>query len=466
MRRVAVLSVSLALAVACGSSGTDGGAPGDGSSSGSSGTDGGSSGASSTSSSSSSSGGSSSGDASVAETGQVGTIEHVIVIVKENHTFDNYFGTFPGAEGTTTCTKADGSTFPCGHAPDKTGTTDPCHAHSCALADYAGGQMNGWNAPGGSAEKSDLPYGQYFEGDIPNYWSYARTFTLADHFFANVLGPSFPGHLVVLAGQCGWATGNPNTDLTHPYWGCDQTASTRVSIQNQTTCQDEQVFPCFKIPTVPDILPPTVSWKFYGSNFYVLPEIWSMFDAVDGVRNDANKWSHIVKADQFDTDVDNGTLPNVVWLVDQDLADEHPTVGGVCQGENWTVQKINKIMQDTKHDYWKKTAILFTMDDFGGWYDHVKPPRQYGCDPKNPYGLGFRLPLIVISPWAKPGFVFKETSEQASIPKFIGKIFGATKTLSDLDPAAQDGQANDLMNAFDFHQLPLPPLVLPQRNCP
>ena len=78
----------------------------------------------------------------------------------------------------------------------------------------------------------------------------------------------------------------------------------------------------------------------------------------------------------------------------------------------------------------------------------------------------FRLPMIVISPWAKPGFVFKEVSEQASIPKFIGKVFGATKTLSDLDPAAQDGQANDLMNAFDFHQLPLPPLVLPQRNCP
>ena len=81
-------------------------------------------------------------------------------------------------------------------------------------------------------------------------------------------------------------------------------------------------------------------------------------------------------------------------------------------------------------------------------------------------GLGFRLPLIIISPYAKPGFVFKEVSEQASIPRFIEKIFGATTTLTDLDPAAQDKQANDLLNAFDFNQTPLPPLPLQTRTCP
>jgi phospholipase C len=112
--------------------------------------------------------------------------------------------------------------------------------------------------------------------------------------------------------------------------------------------------------------------------------------------------------------------------------------------------------------YWNETAIIFTMDDFGGWYDHVPPPRQYGCDKANPYGLGFRLPLIVISPYAKPGFVFKEVSEQASIAAFIEKIFHSTKSLHDMDPAAQDSQANDLMNAFDFTQAPL---VLKTRLC-
>ncbi len=151
----------------------------------------------------------------------------------------------------------------------------------------------------------------------------------------------------------------------------------------------------------------------------------------------------------------------MTWLVDQDLADEHPQVGGICAGENWTVGHINHLMNSP---IWKDTAILFTMDDFGGWYDHVPPPRQYGCDPTHPYGLGFRLPLIVMSPYARPGFVFHETAEQASIPRFIEQVFGAP-ALSTLDPAAQDGQANDLMNAFDFTQAPLPPLVLQQRFC-
>ena len=205
-----------------------------------------------------------------------------------------------------------------------------------------------------------------------------------------------------------------------------------------------------------------MDWKFYGSNFYIFPEVWSMFDAIDSVRNGPG-WSNVVTSDHFDSDVKGGTLPAVTWLVNQDLNDEHPNIGAVCKGENWTIDRINLLM---KSPYWKDTAILFTMDDFGGWYDHVAPPRQYGCDAAHPYGLGFRLPLLVISPYAKPGFIFREQSEQASIPRFIEKVFGATKTLSDLDPAAQDGQANDLMNAFDFNQEPLAPLVLGDRSCP
>ena len=151
--------------------------------------------------------------------------------------------------------------------------------------------------------------------------------------------------------------------------------------------------------------------------------------------------------------------------MNQDLNGEHPGIPGegICNGENWTVKKLNKLMAS---EYWKDTVVLFTMDDFGGWYDHVPPPRKYGCDPAAPYGLGFRLPLIIISPYAKPGFIFKEVAEHASIPKFIEKVFGATKTLHDLDPAAQDAQANDLMNAFDFNQTPLAPLILQGADLP
>ena len=387
-------------------------------------------------------------------------IKHVVVIVKENHTFDNYFGSFPGADGISQITTSSGVITP-PHAPDST-SRDLCHEHSCALTDWAGGAMNGWDQVTGTSVNGDnLAYAQYQQTDIPNYWSYAKAFTLADNFFADVLGPSFPGHTFVLAAQAGWAEDNPPTNnILAPYWGCDQGSGVSVQAEDQTTCTDVQVQPCFNIPSLPTVLPAGVDWKFYGTNFYVLSEIWSMFDAISPIRNGSG-WTNVVNANTFDTDVDNGTLPAVTWLVDQDLDDEHPDVGSVCAGENWTVGHVNHLMSSP---LWASTAILFTMDDFGGWYDHVKPPREYGCNAAAPYGLGFRLPLIVISPYAKPGFIFHEVSEQASIPRFIEKVFNAP-ALSTLDPAAQDGQANDLMNAFDFTQTPLPPLALQTRVC-
>jgi phospholipase C len=388
-------------------------------------------------------------------------IQHVVVIVKENHTFDNYFGSFPGAEGTTQCQTTQGPiTAP--EAPNST-SRDLCHEHSCALTDWDGGKMDGWLAVSAASTNNDnLFCAQYHESDIPNYWQYARHYALGDHFFANVLGPSFPGHTFVLAAQAGWATDNPGYTVTSPFWGCDESASYTVPVLDQTTCMSKSVAPCFNIPSVPTLLPSSTDWKFYGSNFYVLPEIWSMFDAISAVRNGPG-WGNVVNASTFDSDVQAGKLPAVTWLVDQDLNDEHPNVGGVCQGENWTVGHINTLMQSP---YWKNTVILFTMDDFGGWYDHVLPPRQYGCDATQPYGLGFRLPLVVISPYVKPG-VYSNVAEQASIPAFILKLFKSTQMLGDIDPAAQDKQANDLMDMFDWNQTPLPPLVLQQRSaCP
>ncbi len=428
------------------------------------------------------------GDAGAPESGSTPTpIQHVVVIVKENHTFDNYFGSYPGAEGTldssgmNTCWTPAG-TVACAHAPDEP-THDLCHSHSCAVTDWNGGALKGWSSPGGSDTGDNLAYAQYTESDIPNYWSYARHFVLGDHFFANVFGPSFPGHAFALAAQAGWAVDDPPTDLPskvvgvtvyppHPYWGCDEWQGDTVPILAGGTTP-ASVFPCFDIPAIPDILPGAFDWKFYGSNWDgFFSEIWSMFDAVSGIRNDPSKWSKVVVDTEFTHDIQNHQLPSLTWLIDQDQYSEHPNLevpgvpiplGGVCAGEGWTVNYINQIMQS---EYWSSTAILFTMDDFGGWYDHVPPPRQYGGSASQPYGLGFRLPLLIISPYAKPGFIFKEVAEQASIARFIERVFGSRQTLHDLDPAAQDAQANDLMNAFDFQQAPLPPLVLQPRPCP
>lgn len=165
----------------------DGGSSGSGSSSGG-GSSSSSSGSGSGGTSSSSSGGEPSDGGMV---NPVTPIKHVVVIVKENHTFDNYFGTFPGAEGTTSCLTTMGQ-IPTPHAPNST-SRDLCHEHSCALQDWDGAKMDGWLAVSGASMNNDnLFCAQYQQADLPNYWSYAKNFALGDHFFADVLGPSFP----------------------------------------------------------------------------------------------------------------------------------------------------------------------------------------------------------------------------------------------------------------------------------
>jgi phospholipase C len=467
-------------------------------------------------------------------------IKHVVVIVKENHTFDNFFGTFPGANGSpkdpsgvaqcpTGNVLASGALemHACQEAPDVIGH-DLCHAHSCALADWDQGKQDGWSTDagsdyGGNGDGDGTVYKQYFQRDIPNYWALASHYVLADNFYANMLGPSFPGHMFTVAAQAGWAVDNPPTDLTanplrleagehlSPYWGCDEFQGGTVSVGGVTVdtfagdtvdvladggAGTTPVFPCFDIKAIPDILPAGVTWGFFGTdwselgdntpigsvNYPIIHEPWSMLDAVHGIRNGAAWGTNLfITGRPWDSNnpvaaaIASGSLPDVTWIVDQDEYSEHPDLninqfaswlsfplGGVCDGENWTAGYVNMVMQSP---YWQDTAILITWDDFGGWYDHVPPPRQYGGSATQPYGLGFRLPLLIVSPYAKPGFVFHEQAEQASIARFVEKVFGATNTLSDFDPAAQDGQANDLLDAFDFSQQPLDPIGLPQRDC-
>jgi phospholipase C len=390
-------------------------------------------------------------------------IEHIIVVVKENHTFDNYFGTFPGALGTQ---MAQTSTGPVavGRPPVQM-TRDLCHEHSCALADWNHGAMDHWDLGDTKNQSDQLAFAQYIEADIPNYWQYARHFALADHFFSGMLGPSFPGHMFVLAAQTGWATGNPSSNSITPLitWGCDDPQGSTQEVLDHGSCTTKKVAPCYDFPTVVDDLPPATTWKFYGSTLPpVIGEVWSMFDGVQHIRmTDAWK-NNVVDASTFDADVDSGNLASIVFLVDQDLNSEHPPFN-ICSGENWTVGHLNHVMQNA--DLWSKTVILMTWDDFGGWYDHVPPPKQYGCDGNTPYGLGFRLPLIIVSPYAKQGSVYSRVAQHASIPKFIEKVFSLPPLFSQ-DEAAQDGpDTDDLTSAFDWSQMPLPAMPLTQRDC-
>jgi phospholipase C len=187
-----------------------------------------------------------------------------------------------------------------------------------------------------------------------------------------------------------------------------------------------------------------------------------MFDAIDGIRHGSG-WSNVVPYSQFAGDVGGNDFPNLVWLVDQDLDSGHPPFS-MCSSVTWTVNFVNMVMQSA---YWDTSAILITWDDFGGFYDHVVPPVRYGCDDQHPYGLGFRLPLILVSPWVRRG-VFHGLSEQASVVRLIEELFGdasAVGALHRMDAAARDDVAGSLLGAFDFRQDPLPATPA-QASCP
>jgi phospholipase C len=164
----------------------------------------------------------------------------------------------------------------------------------------------------------------------------------------------------------------------------------------------------------------------------------------------SNMWNHIVPPEQIYTDLKSDNLPDVSWVTPAFALSDHPPQS-VCQGENWTVSVINAIMQSPD---WASTAIVLTWDDFGGFYDHVAPPHL------DMYGLGPRVPAIIISPYAKPGYIDSTTYEFASVLRFIETIF-------DVPPmTSRDANASDMLGAFDFSQEPIAPLVLDQRDCP
>jgi phospholipase C len=137
----------------------------------------------------------------------------------------------------------------------------------------------------------------------------------------------------------------------------------------------------------------------------------------------------------------------------------------MCASGKWTAQHVNRIINSS---LWETSAVIVTWDDYGGFYDHVPPPETYGCDATHPYGMGFRLPAIIISPWVKPG-VFHGVTEQASVVRLIEELFGdpdgGVGALHRRDPAARDDVAGSLLPAFDFDQVPLPP-VAAYEACP
>lgn len=376
-------------------------------------------------------------------------IQHVIIMDKENRSFDSMFGAFPGADGATSYVGSNGRTHPLTHQPDHL-TRDIDHSPDAAHRAYDGGKMDLFSRVAGAVQNGvDQADSQLLQSDIPDYWAYAATFTLEDRFFSTIMGPSFPNHLFSIAGE----DANADSNVYAPRWGCDAPPGTTVE-QRASDGTVTHTFPCFDFRTLGDLLDSGhISWKYYAPGLDQPGYVWSAFDAIKHIRFGPDWQSHVVDDTQFASDAAAGTLPAVSWLVQPFDVSDHPPAS-ICAGENWTVQQINAVMSNP--DEWAHTAIILTWDDFGGFYDHVAPPPG----PNRQIEYGFRVPAIVISPYARPGYVDHTTYSYPSMLKLVEDIFGLP-SLTGLD-----GSANDMLGSFDFSQQPLAPLPLQTRACP
>ncbi len=304
-------------------------------------------------------------------------IKHIVFIVKENHTFDSYFGRFPGVNGATTgVVKVNGvrHNIPLNDAPNV--SQNYCHEFNCAKIAYDNGKMDAFNLNARQYCGSP-PYECYqaaLPSLIPNYWSYAQHFVLNDNTFSSLRGASFPNHLYIVAAGSGKdaahsVISNPSGEQIIPHggssWGCDARSQTRVQLLNGS-----KVFPCFGFSTLADDMQKAnVSWKYYAPAKNEGGYIWSTLDAFGSIRNTSLWQSHVVNWTSFAQDAQSGKLPAFSWLVAPWQDSEHNTTP-TCDGENWTVQQINAVMRGPD---WSSTAIFLTWDDWGGYYDHVAP---------------------------------------------------------------------------------------------
>jgi len=402
--------------------------------------------------------------------------KYVIVIVQENRSFDNMFYGFPGANYATT-----------GMGHGKVYTMQPIslkwtfvlnHSHSQFLEDYDYGKMDGFNdmiqgwvhhCPDyrnhpacwsfyTQKDIQQMAYSYVKQSDIQPYWAMAQDYALGDNTFTSNSGPTFPAHQYYIAGQSDHASEVP---AENP-WGCDGPSNNTVVKLEYGYPQPPHPFskatghevngphPCFEYKTIADLLDAKgVSWRYYVAK--PIDSSLNGFDAVKAVRYGPD-WNNITENTNFFDDVKNGNLAHVSWVTPMPADSDHP--GGISGngGPDWVASIVNTVGESK---YWDNCAIFVMWDDWGGWYDHVKPP-QYPDPQTGAYeGLGFRTPLIVISPFVKTHYVSHAQHEVVSSMAFIEKVFGlGTLGLADARADAFDDLFNLSHQPAPFQKIP------------
>jgi phospholipase C len=433
-------------------------------------------------------------------------IAHVVVIIQENRSFDNLFSTFPGANGTTVgeaipmptkiaqecgddgqrvisyptsipltevdlvgkgfpTTPPTGQPFGWDNDPPYThegGYLGDCNSSANQPSESSPCRMNGFDVQlfgpddEGPGPVCTYTYQYVNPAQIAPYWDMAKQYVLADDIFQSQGSSSYTAHQDLIA--AGTAISGTESAIDNPWgtpWGCDATYKVpELSIYGKYNKSGPQAcypaYSSYSYATMRDLLDAAgVSWKFYANK--VNPEggpgnsgssgIWSAFDAIKAVRY-GNEWgTNVVWPDtKIFTDIDDGALPSVSWVTPDGQDSDHPQEGCKCdKGPSWVASIVNAIGESS---YWKSTAIVVIWDDFGGFYDHVPPPFY-----DDQGGLGFRIPMIVISPYVK-AHVEHTQYETASILTFIEKNWNLG-SLGKLD-----ARATSIGNAFDFGMSP------------
>jgi phospholipase C len=428
-------------------------------------------------------------------------IQHVVVIMQENRSFDSYFGTYPGADGIPGLAGNPGR-VPCLPDPRKHACVKPFHdlsdanaggphAQSNAIADIDGGRMDGFvaeqerglvnclvrfNPACGAAGSNPDVMGYHTGADIPNYWTYAKDFVLDDHMFQSDASWSLPAHLYITSewsARC--ASSSPMSCVNN-----DEDPGLPPDYQRLTGVASPTA-PIYAWTDLTYLLHKHgVSWRYYVfkgtepdceqdsamscapvAQSAKTPGIWNPLPYFTTVQQD-DQLANIQSLSDFFTAARTGTLPAVSWIVPNDTVSEHPP-SLVTAGETYVTGLINAIMRSPD---WGSTAIFLAWDDWGGFYDHVAPPHV----DENGYGL--RVPALVISPYSRRGFIDHNTLSFDAYVKFIEDDFlggerldPATDGRPDPRPDVREDvpELSNIAEDFNFSQKPLAPVILSVR---
>ena len=404
-------------------------------------------------------------------------IQHIVVIFQENRTPDNLFQDpvliKNGADIHNSGVNSQGQTIPL--SPIDLGTTgsdpqnyDLSHAHSAFVSMYDGGKMDGADlipcGPPANCPPNAHPNPQFMyvnPSDVQPYFALAEQYTFGDRMFQTNQGPSFPAHQFIISGTSApTATSNlfasENLSGASSFAGCIAEAGTTVELIDPSGTESSSQYPCYEHHTLTDLLDAKgISWRYYAPS---AGSIWTGPDAIQHICQPQTQngklactgsaWSNvIIPQTQVLTDIASNQLASVSWVIPDGRASDHPR-GNDGSGPSWVASIVNAIGNSS---YWSNTAIIVAWDDWGGWYDHVPPPKvlvncaQWGCG----YVYGFRVPLIVVSPYAKAAHISHTPHDFGSILRFIEENFG----LPSLGYA--DAYADDLSDCFNFNQTPL-----------